>query len=94
MSPTSAVEQQMPSSSETSSLSLVMNNNDKTFNHDELHLKQLFNLYIFECGKCSYSFQSERELSLHNYIVHNIPSYNCDRCDYVTQDTEKYNRHV
>ncbi|XP_027206012.2 uncharacterized protein LOC113799560 [Dermatophagoides pteronyssinus] len=77
--------------SKSSELTVI---DDKTFGDDEHHLKQLFNLYIYECTKCSYSFQSEREFSLHNYIVHNIPSYNCGRCEYVTQDTEKYNRHV
>lgn len=85
ISTTSAIEQQISSNE----LTVLEDKSD-----DEQQLKQLSNLYIFECTNCSYSFQSEREFSLHNYIVHKIPSYNCGRCDYVTQDTEKYNRHV
>lgn len=56
-------------------------------------LKHLMNLFIYECSNCTFSFRSELELAKHNYEAHNITSYKCPDCDFVTQDIETFQRH-
>lgn len=69
----------------------VMTDNVEETNPSQL--RQLMNIFIYECSKCEFSFRSEMELAKHNYEVHQIASYKCQKCDFVTQDIEKFRRH-
>lgn len=71
----------------------LRNGSTEMGNNEKHNLKQLMNLYIFECSLCNYSFRSEKELSTHYYHVHNLPSYHCIHCNFITQDSGKYQRH-
>lgn len=56
-------------------------------------LKQLMNIFIYECSMCTFSFRTEQELALHIYAFHRMASFNCEQCDFVTQDIEQFRRH-
>lgn len=62
--------------------------------------QKLLDNFIFVCSICFGSFRTEKDVSVHKYVIHKVASYICsyydegnEGCDFVSQDVEIFKKH-